>query len=208
MKRIFTFIVCAVLLLCVCNVVSFAEGEEVIQEPTEVVQDPTLTEQILGYAKEHFEEVVVMAYICITSIYERKKQKATLNSIATVNNNAVNVATNSQLAIDSSREKMELMASVVVGYKETIEKLLSKFEESEKDKLKLEEMLAQVHNTLKASKLANMELANEVAELLVLANIPNSKKEELYARHLAAVGAIAEAENTEVTNNENGQEAE
>jgi hypothetical protein len=53
-----------------------------------------------------------------------------------------------------------------------------------------------------------MELANEVAELLVLANIPNSKKEELYSRHLAAVGAIAEAEKTEVTINEDGQEAE
>lgn len=207
MKRIFTFIVCAVLLLCVCNVVSFAEGEEVVQEPTEVVQEPTLTEQILGYGKEHFEEVVVMVYICITSIYERKKQKATLNSIATVNNNAVNVATNSQLAIDNSREKMEQMASVVVGYKEAIEKLLSKFEESEKDKLKLEEMLANVHNTLKASKLANVELANEVAELLVLANIPNAKKEELYARHRAAVGAIAEAEKPEVIPND-GQEAE
>ena len=48
------------------------------------------------------------------------------------------------------------------------------------------------------SVLANVELANEVAELLVLANIPNSKKEELYSRHLAAVGAIAEAEKIEV----------
>jgi hypothetical protein len=211
MKRIFTFIVCAVLLLCVCNVITFAEGEEVVQEPTvgeEVVQEPTLTEQVLGYAKEHFEEIVVMVYICITSIYERNKQKANLKTIATVNNNAVDVATNSQIAIGHSNAKMEQVASVVVGYKETIEKLLSKFEESEKDKLKLEEMLAQVHNTLKASKLANMELANEVAELLVLANIPNSKKEELYSRHLAAVGAIAEAEQTEVTTNEDGQETE
>lgn len=219
MKRIFTFIVCIVLMLCVCNIVAFAEGEEteVVEqettlaetEPTEAVeQEPTMTDEIVGYIKEHVEEISVIGSIIIYSIYEKKKQKATFNSIATVNNNAVNVATNSQVAIDNSREKMELMASVVVGYKEEIEKLLAAFKVSEENKQKLEETLAQVHNTLKASKLANMELANEVAELLVLANIPNSKKEELYARHLAAVGAIAEAENTEVTNNENGQETE
>jgi hypothetical protein len=42
--------------------------------------------------------------------------------------------------------------------------------------------------------MANVEFANEVAELLILANIPNSRKDELYARHLAAVNAIQEAE--------------
>lgn len=208
MKRIFTFIVCAVLLLCVCNVITFAEGEEVVQEPTDVVQEPTLTDEVIGYAKEHLEEIAVLVYMFITSIYERKKQKANFNAIATVNNNALTVSANSETAIANANANMEKVKSAVVGYQEVIEKLLSKFEESEKDKLKLEEMLAQVHNTLKASKLANMELANEVAELLVLANIPNSKKEELYSRHLAAVGAIAEAEQTEVTTNENGQEAE
>lgn len=208
MKRIFTFIVCAVLLLCVCNVITFAEGEEVVQEPTEVVQEPTLTDEVIGYAKEHLEEIAVLVYMFITSIYERKKQKANFNAIATVNNNAVTVSTDSKTAIADAKKAMQDVKDEVVGYKKTIEKLLSKFEESEKDKLKLEEMLAQVHNTLKASKLANMELANEVAELLVLANIPNSKKEELYSRHLAAVGAIAEAEQTEVTTNEDGQETE
>ena len=52
-------------------------------------------------------------------------------------------------------------------------------------------------NYIKASKLANVELANELAELLVLANIPNSKKDELYSRHIAAVAAISDAEKTE-----------
>jgi hypothetical protein len=59
---------------------------------------------------------------------------------------------------------------------------------------------------IKTAKLANVEFANELAELLVLANIPNSKKDELYSRHIAAVGAIAEAEKTEVTTNDGGEE--
>ena len=208
MKRIFTFIVCAVLLLCVCNVITFAEGEEVVQEPTEVVQEPTLTEQILQYAKDHLEEIAVMVYIFITSIYERKKQKANFNAIATVNNNAVTVSTDSKTAIADAKQAMQEVKAEVVGYKEKINELLDAFAETAEEKKRLETKLDEVTNYLKTAKLANVELANEFAELLVLANIPNSKKEELYARHLAAVGAIAEAEKTEVTINENGQETE
>lgn len=208
MKRIFTFIVCAVLLLCVCNVITFAEGEEVVQEPTEVVQEPTLTEQILQYAKDHLEEIAVMVYIFITSIYERKKQKANFNAIATVNNNAVTVSEDNKTAINNANAKMEEVKNAVVGYEGKIDKLLAEFAATAEEKKRLETKLDEVTNYLKTAKLANVELANEFAELLVLANIPNSKKEELYARHLAAVGAIAEAEKTEVTINENGQETE
>jgi hypothetical protein len=63
--------------------------------------------------------------------------------------------------------------------------------------------LAEVNTHLQTSKAANIEFANELAELLVLANIPNSKKDELYTRHRAAVDAIDKiavptAEQTEV----------
>jgi seryl-tRNA synthetase len=201
MKRIFAFVICAVLLLCVCPVVSFAEGEAVVQEPT-------LTDQIIRYAKEHIEEIAVIVYIFITSIYERKKQKANFNAIATVNNNAVTVSTDSKTAIDNANQTMQEVKAEVVGYKESMDKLLDEFAVIAEEKKRLEAKLDEVNNHLKTSKLANMELANEVAELLVLANIPNSKKEELYSRHLAAVGAIAEAEKTEVIINEDGQEAE
>ena len=98
------------------------------------------------------------------------------------------------------------MSSIVLGYKDEIETLLSAFRINSEEKQKLEKALSDVQTFLKTSKLANMELANEVAELLVLANIPNSKKEELYSRHLAAVGAITEAEKLEVTTDDNGQE--
>mgnify|MGYP003296352319 CR=1 FL=1 len=47
---------------------------------------------------------------------------------------------------------------------------------------------------LKTSADANIEFANELAELLGLANIPNYKKEEIGARHLESVKAILEAE--------------
>lgn len=212
------------------------ETEPVETEPAEVVeQEPTLSEEIVGYIKEHAEELYVIGSIIVYSFYDKKKQKLNLKTIATANNNAVDVATSSQLAINNSSEKMEQVASVVVGYKEAIEKMLAEFQANaaekqtleeliagyktvieklltecranSEEKQKLEQTLTEVHAHLKTAKLANVELANEVAELLVLANIPNAKKEELYARHRAAVGALAEAEKTEAITND-GQKAE
>jgi hypothetical protein len=77
---------------------------------------------------------------------------------------------------------------------------------NEEEKHKLATTLATVKKYLETAKAANLELSNEVAELLVLANIPNSKKEELYSRHRAAVDAIAAVEKTEV-NTDGEQEA-
>ena len=53
-------------------------------------------------------------------------------------------------------------------------------------------------NTARKTKVSFEEMPNMMAELLLLANIPNAKKEEIYARHLSAVNAIAEAEKSEV----------
>ena len=71
---------------------------------------------------------------------------------------------------------------------------LEEFRKTEEDKLRLEDVVGRVETFLKAAKLATLELSNEVAELLVLANIPNAKKEELYARHKQAIRTIEEAE--------------
>ena len=126
-------------------------------------------------------------------------------SIGTLNNNAIAVAQNSAETIKAALAGVEGIADVVNKYKGEIESLLGEIRQSAEEKKTLEETLSHVEGLLKTSKLATVELANEVAELLVLANIPISKKEELYSRHRAAVNAIAEAEG-EVTAND-GEEA-
>ena len=98
---------------------------------------------------------------------------------------------------------MKDMADVVANYKADFAALLEEVRENAEEKRRIEEALDETLAFIKAAKLANVELGNEVAELLVLANIPNSKKEELYSRHMAAVGAIAEAE-TEVISHDHG----
>ena len=103
------------------------------------------------------------------------------------------VAENSATTIGDALVTMGGFAQQVTEYKEAMANALEEIRRNDEQRVSLEESLAEVAKYLKATRLANVELANEVAELLVLANIPNSKKDELYARHLAAVNAITEA---------------
>jgi hypothetical protein len=219
MKKILAFIVCIVL-MCAMPLAVFAEEtieeipetvpvvEETISDTTisdVVPTEPTLKEEAQGYAdiiaawfEKNSGALGIVFTIIGYGIVLFKKVKTMTASVTTMNNNAVSISENGSIIANNALAQVKDIAEVVKGYSDKMAELLSKVEKSEEDKQKLEEALAEVRTLLKTAKLANVELANEVAELLVLANIPNSKKDELYARHLAAVGAIAEAENTEV----------
>lgn len=202
MKK-FLAIVCALLLVCMFPITAFAEDgpveqSEIVTEETAIEDDtPDITtEDIVGYIKAHFEEISVVITLILTLFYNVRKHKLLNRSISATNSNAIAVAENSDLAIKNALGKMEAFDKLFEEYRATAE-----------EKKKLEATLNEAMTCIRASKLANVEFANELAELLVLANIPNSKKEELYSRHLAAVSTIAEAEKTEVIKDDNGQEA-
>jgi hypothetical protein len=167
--------------------------------------EKTMTEEVVDYVKGHVEEISVIGTLLLTIFYEVRKHGKLNGSIGTLNNNAIAVAQNSAEAIKAALAGVEGIAGVVNKYKDEIESLLGEIRKSAEEKKTLEETLSHVEGFLKTSKLATIELSNEVAELLVLANIPVSKKEELYSRHRAAVNAIAEAEG-EVTTHD-GEEA-
>ena len=204
MRRFFAILICAMLALSL-PIVVFAEGDaEVVTEDAGHIatEEPNedITDTILAFVKEHFADVSVMGSLLLAALYKRIKDKAIHKAIGTLNNNAVTVAENSNASI-------QMALSVLTECKVAIESLMSEFRVNAEDKEKLEKALAEAQAYLKTAKLANVELANELAELLILANIPNSKKEELYSRHLAAVNAIADAEKTEVIADD-GQETE
>ncbi len=229
MKKIFAFIVCAVLLICAMSLCAFAEGETVpyVETTVAVVEtSPAVpesasggeisgegnmpdfsTEAIVGYIKEHFEEISVIVGLIASAFYNIRKHKLLNRSISATNNNAITVAENSDRAVADAVGRMENIAAEVAGYKEAFATLMEEYRASEEEKKQLSQTLGEAMNYIKNAKLANVEFANELADLLVLANIPNSKKEELYSRHLAAVNAIAEADKTEVINDEVGKKA-
>lgn len=227
MKKIAALLVCTIMMICAMPLAVFAEGDSVsaVEPGVETVDNlPTVeekategeisvdtatsetsSEKIVEYIKEHFEEISVVVSIIFMIIYEARKHKLLNKSVGTLNNNAVEVSRNSDAAIQKALSDMKEMAASVAAYKQELTDMLAEVRESAEEKRKIEEALDETLSFIKAAKLANVELGNEVAELLVLANIPNAKKEELYSRHLAAVGAISNTEKTEVIPHDTGK---
>ena len=215
MKKIFAILMCA-FLICTMTVVAFAGDEisttvdtnavevETLPTETEIATEgeisgtedvPTVTtETIVKWVETHLEEISVIVTVICTLILTIRKLALVIKSIVTCNNNTVSVAENSNNAIQEALEQVKVASAVVGTYKDEIVSLLAEVRQSDVEKKKLETALTEVENYLKTAKLANVELSNEVAELLVLANIPNAKKEELYSRHRAAVDALDAAD--------------
>ena len=205
MKKILAIMLCAMLLF-VAPTVAFAEGEEATvpeTTTTEEVEKP-MTDIIVDYVKSQIEELSVIGTLILTIVYEIRKHKSLNGSIGTLNNNAIAVAENSANTIKAALTEVGDIAKVVNGYKDEFASLLGEVRKSAEEKKSLEDTLAHVETFLKTAKLATIELSNEVAELLVLANIPNSKKDELYARHTKAVHDLEAAE--EVMKNDGKEE--
>lgn len=222
MKKFLMFMLC-LMLLFVTPVMAFAsevESSEVEAEveagaeagaEAEVEVEQTMTDTIVAYVQDNFEEISVIGTMILAAFYNYVTRGKLQGSIGTLNNNAVNIAQNSADTIKTALAGVKEIAEVVYKYKDEMESLIGEIRKSAEEKKSLEETLSHVEGFLKTSKLATIELSNEVAELLVLANIPLSKKDELYARHRAAVDAIAvveaEAEATGEVTNHDGEEA-
>lgn len=223
MRKILALILC-VLLICAFPAVAYAEGEEptvgeeIVTEvenlPTEnetltegenlAVEKESITSIISGWLAENPIDISVVVTLIYMVIYEVRKHKSLNGSIGTLNNNAIKVAENSAAAINDALKKAEEISGIVESYKNDISNLLSEIRDSAEEKQKLESTLHNVETFMKTAKLATLELSNEVADLLLLANIPVSKKEELYSRHTSAVKELTAVE--EVIKND-GQEA-
>lgn len=204
MKK-FLILMLAIILVFAMPVAVFATGETSAPEQTDT--DFPSVDEIVAYVQAHLEEISVIITMIVTIIYNVRKNTKIDKSVTTLNNNAVTVATDSKEAIDKALASIAETAATVSGYKEEIARLLEEVRQNAEEKQALEKTLADVTAHLKTAKLANVEFANELAELLVLANIPNSVKDELFARHRAAVASIAEAEITEVVDDESAEEA-
>ena len=191
MKKIFAFILCLLLIAAVPTVAFATDGEG---EITETEESLTITEKVVSYVKDHIEEISVIGTLILGIFYDRISKKRLNGSIGTLNNNAIAVAENSATAIKKALESVEDIAHIINEYKSEFETVLSEIRKSAEEKKSLEDTLGHVETFLKTAKLATLELSNEVAELLILANIPNTKKEELYARHKQAVDELNAAE--------------
>lgn len=186
MKKIIAVLLCCIALLAMPIVASAAD--------TEASEEKPVTDVIVDYVKSHLEEITVIVSMIGAGIYGAHSRKKMNGSIGTLNNNAINIASNSTAIVEKALARVDDIAEVVNTYGEKMAALMDEIRNSEEEKKALMNALVKVESYLSTAKLATIEMSNEVAELLCLANIPNSKKEELYARHVSAVHELEAAE--------------
>jgi ribosome-associated translation inhibitor RaiA len=193
MKKLLAIMLCAVLIFALPIFASAEETDvyplenEIATESKNSASEKTVTENIVDYVLENIDKlvvIVVMAGYSIAESFIRGKMKG---SIGTLNNNAIAIANNSANAINNALDKVENIANKIKQYEEKFDSLIDEIRVSEEEKKALEDKLTKVESYLNTAKLANIEFANELAELLCLANIPNSKKDELYKKHVEGV---------------------
>ena len=155
-----------------------------------------MADGIVKYIEAHLDTISLFFTVIISIFYQIKKHASLNKTIGVLNNNSITVAENSKKSIADMMAEMVEVGNVVKGYKASTEELLAAYKQTAEDNKKLVAELNEHKKYLKAAKKANVEFSNELAELLILANIPNSKKEELYGRHRAAVALLDTAEVT------------
>lgn len=153
----------------------------------------------------HLEEISVVITLILTAFYNMRKNKLLNKSIGTMNNNTVAIAESSSNMMSEALNNISSTANIVTQYDARIAALLEAHSSTAADKERLEKELSEIRTYLKTSAESNIEFANELAELLGLANIPNYKKEEIGARHLAAVKSIRTAENVALAQTSAGE---
>ena len=222
MKKILLFILCLFMLA-----LPFSVYAEEVTEATEVTMEMTIADDTLDvtdnpdgngepitnliskrfeeWVVPHLEEISVIITLIGTLIYQIRKNKALAKSMGTMNNNTVAIAEQSSTMMNQALTGMENVSNIVTAYDARIEALLEAHGSTAADKERLEKELSEIRTYLKTSAESNIEFANELAELLGLANIPNYKKEEIGARHLAAVNHIKEAESVALAQTNAGE---
>lgn len=228
MKRVLTTIIIFALLFYSLSIGSYAEDgaipdtadTEVIittnnttatEDVTEGEKSPDITwsERLVNFIKANVTETSLMTFalalaaFCIEHFSSNKKLK---NHIGILNNNAIEIANTSAGKTEENtkelaalKDEMALfMDSLLVKVNDTLQSVVKTSEERDE----LEKKLTDNNKLLEKAIIAVNDSSDTVANLLIMSNIPNSKKEEIYSKHVAAVNSLKEIE-SEVTHREN-----
>lgn len=184
MKKIFMILLCVLMIVAVPTV---AFAEDTVTEETTTEVEMTITERVVEYVKENAEGILAVIASIGSAILVKFISGKLSTSVSTLNNNSITIAKEAEDKLGVASKKLE-------EYAEKMTEVLLKYEKSEDEKKALEGMLNKVTTLLETSKIAVVELGNEFAELILLANIPNAKKESFYASHKEAMQKLEKAE--------------
>lgn len=202
MKKILILIVC-LLMVFAFPISAYAEElpaenevveEELTNEIDWVEVKGEVSAFILNWIKPHIEEISVIITLVFWVINSARDRKKTHKDMAVMNNNTITMANNSNEKMTEALVLMQASSDAVTQYDGRITELLDAFNTIMRENGALRSEFGELKKYLHSSAESNIEFANELAELLALANIPNYKKEELGKRHIASVDAIRMAE--------------
>lgn len=187
MKKIFMILLCVLMMVAVPTVAFAASETEEVPDKTITEVEMTITERVVEYVKENAEGILAVLASLGSAILVKLIGGKLSNSVSTLNNNSINIAKEASDKLETATKKLD-------EYEGKMADFLSKLNRSEEEKKILETTVAQVDTFLKSAKVAILDLADELAELLLLANIPNAKKEEALKIHQEALKKINEIE--------------
>lgn len=169
------------------------QPENTLPESSTPERTETFSDKLISFITENYTGSALFGFAItaiIDIIYTVKKNRRLSASIGTLNNNAVAVAENSGQAINGVLVQLNNVRDTIDGYKNEMSALLQSLRNEAAEKLTLEQIIKGISERLDKFMLADKELSDEIAQLLNLSNLPNSVKDELYARHIAAVKLI------------------
>ena len=189
---------------------SAPEAPSSAEDQTQVPKEDDLipvSDKIISFITEHYGDSAIISFV-ITGIVGiavyLKKNKGLLAAIGVFNKNAITVAQNSDDSVKEASAKMEKAELKFSECFAAMQALMDEIRKTEGEKKALETLMKTVSERLERFKLADIELADEIAQLLNLSNLPTSVKDELYARHKASL-ALIEGANAEEVSEDDGK---
>lgn len=169
---------------------SVTETTPTAPAPVQTEPEKTLMESFVEWVKSNLAYLSVLGTSLVIAIYDKISRGKISKTIGTVNNNQIAMVNNNSAIMNAAHETVASLAEKVKDFDKRMNEFMTEMHRTVEEKKSLEETMEEVVTFMKATKAAALEASNEVAELLVLANIPNSKKEELYARHRKAIRGL------------------
>ena len=167
-----------------------SESPENVEEEPEKARTETWSGAIAGFFKENFTETSLTAFAIalLTFCLEHFSSNKNLKShIGILNGNAIEIAETSAKNAAANAEVLEALKGEVTKWMETMENKISitlnVVTKTAEERAALESALAQNRELMNKVIIAAAENSDEIANLLLMSNIPMSKKEEMYARH-------------------------
>ena len=156
-----------------------------------------ITDSIKSYFTGNLEEISVLVSLVFMAIWSKIRDGKLGSSLGTLNSNSIKIAKTSAEITEAAAEKMQAVSDKLNNFEKRFESIenmyksaLSAIEKIAGENNNVSATLERLGSVIQVLIMAVKEDADEVANLLCLSNIPNSKKDEMYGSHINAVRAI------------------